>query len=543
MPEVKPEPQAPLLPGVVAVALSAAYLIALLAVEKQPLVIGLLAFGIVAVLAAHYMDWLDPVSRSFAEREGMLSAYAILAACVVAAFFHDNHFVLLLFVIGLELQPSRLWVLRKSVFGLGGAQVLLITYEEFKDIRLVYAPEKQLGYFGGDEMNFRFPRYVSDISILRAYQGTDGSHGEYEASHVPVKPDHILRVSMAGVKDGDFTLVSGNPGNTNRYRESYSAEYNLRKGIPNQIEDLELQLGLKRKYAAMKPEYQVVLQSQIFGLANTLKYQKDVLAALKSTDVVAERQRREKEFRAFLETRPELKSQFGGVLDAQAAVYKNDVEANAELDSALGWLQQSDAVSYAAGLYEFSQERAKTSDRDREPQYQERNWREVRAGLLNDDPVIQPLDIDMLTIGFEKALSLDRESAKAHFVRGLLLWRPSNRFPHEAAVREYRVALSLNTNLEDAHHQIGLILFHVGLLDAGLQELRQELTINPANMMARLRIGVVLLYLAVNAQSYSHVVSQPIGTSAHFTYFANRANGRSHAISARGWAYQVSRCG
>ena len=98
MPEVMQEPQAPLLPGVVAVALSTAYLIALLAAEMQPLVIGLLAFGIVAVLAAHYLGWLDPVSRSFAEREGVLGAYAILAACVVAAFFHDNHFVLLLFV-------------------------------------------------------------------------------------------------------------------------------------------------------------------------------------------------------------------------------------------------------------------------------------------------------------------------------------------------------------------------------------------------------------------------------------------------------------
>jgi len=93
-----------------------------------------------------------------------------------------------------------------------GATLLLITYEDYRDVRLVYAPEKQLGYFGGDEMNFRFPRYVSDISILRAYQGTDGNHDEYDASHVPVKPDHYLHVTMAGVKDGDFTLVAGNPG-------------------------------------------------------------------------------------------------------------------------------------------------------------------------------------------------------------------------------------------------------------------------------------------------------------------------------------------
>jgi len=287
-----------------------------------------------------------------------------------------------------------------------GAQLLLITYEDLKDLRLVYAPEKQLGYFGGDEMNFRFPRYVSDISILRAYQGTDGTHGDYDASHVPVKPDHYLHVTMDGVKDGDFTLVAGNPGNTNRYRESYSAEYNLRKGIPSQIEDLELHLGLLRKNAAMKPEYQVILQSQIFGLANTLKYQKDVLAALKSTNVVAERQRREREFLAFLNTRPELKKEFGGVLDAQAAVYKNDVEANAELDAAIGWLQRSDVVGYAVTLYEFALERAKTSDRDREPQFQQRNWPQVKEGLLNDDPIIQALDEDVLAVGFQKALAL-----------------------------------------------------------------------------------------------------------------------------------------
>jgi hypothetical protein len=287
-----------------------------------------------------------------------------------------------------------------------GATLLLITYEDYRDVRLVYAPEKQLGYFGGDEMNFRFPRYVSDISVLRAYQGTDGNHDEYDASHVPVKPDHYLHVTMAGVKDGDFTLVAGNPGNTNRYRESYSAEYNLRKGIPSTIEDLERQLGLLRQYAAMKPEYQVLLQSQIFGLANTLKYQKDVLAALKGTNVVAERQRRERELMAFLETRPELKAEFGGVLAAQAAVYANDVEANADLDAALGWLSRPDAVGYGIGLYEFSLERAKTSDRDREPQFQERHWPDVKQGLLNDDPTIPALDEEVLATGFEKALAL-----------------------------------------------------------------------------------------------------------------------------------------
>ena len=135
-----------------------------------------------------------------------------------------------------------------------GARTLLIVYEEFKDIRLVYAPEKQLGYFGGDEMNFRFPRYVADISILRAYQGTDGSHGEFDAAHVPVRPDSYLPGDDGRASRRAISRWSpGIPGNTNRYRESHSASYNLRKGIPDQIADLEDELRLLRRHAARKP--------------------------------------------------------------------------------------------------------------------------------------------------------------------------------------------------------------------------------------------------------------------------------------------------
>ena len=128
-----------------------------------------------------------------------------------------------------------------------GARSLLIVYDVYRDIRLVYAPEKQLGYFGGDEMNFRFPRYVSDISILRAYESPDGHHTEYAAENVPVKTSDYLPVSFAGVKDGDFALVVGNPGNTNRYRMSFSAAYNVAKSAePGHFVMLRLHEGRTR---------------------------------------------------------------------------------------------------------------------------------------------------------------------------------------------------------------------------------------------------------------------------------------------------------
>ena len=120
-----------LLPGVVAMALATAYLIALLAVEKQALIIGLLVLAIAAVLAAHWLGWLAPVSRSFADREEALGAMAIAAAFAVAAFFHEDHFVLLLVctvllytvaTLGLNIQFGYAGVLNfagASFFGIG----------------------------------------------------------------------------------------------------------------------------------------------------------------------------------------------------------------------------------------------------------------------------------------------------------------------------------------------------------------------------------------------------------------------------------------
>jgi ABC-type branched-subunit amino acid transport system permease subunit len=120
-----------LLPGVVAMALATAYLIALLAVEKQAFIIGLLAAAIVAVLAANWLGWLVPVSRSFADREEPLGVLAIAAAFAVAAFFHDDHFVLLLVctvllysvaTLGLNIQFGYAGVLNfagASFFGIG----------------------------------------------------------------------------------------------------------------------------------------------------------------------------------------------------------------------------------------------------------------------------------------------------------------------------------------------------------------------------------------------------------------------------------------
>lgn len=97
-------------------------------------------------------------------------------------------------------------------------------------------------------------------------------------------------------------------------------------------------------------------------------------------------------------------------------------------------------------------------------------------------------------VAVETALRLDPNLADAHLSRGFLLWTHPNHFPHEQAVQEYRRALSLNPNLDEAHHQLANVYNHIGLLDKGLDEARKAVAINPGNSGARFRIGGSLLY-------------------------------------------------
>jgi len=94
-------------------------------------------------------------------------------------------------------------------------------------------------------------------------------------------------------------------------------------------------------------------------------------------------------------------------------------------------------------------------------------------------------------VDVEKALALDPNLAEGYFARGLILWTPYKRFPHEQAVQAYRRALQLDPNLAEAHHQLGFIYLHIGLLDKGWQEIQKALAINPGNSLARYRLGVI----------------------------------------------------
>ena len=97
-------------------------------------------------------------------------------------------------------------------------------------------------------------------------------------------------------------------------------------------------------------------------------------------------------------------------------------------------------------------------------------------------------------VAVEKALALNPSLAEGHFARGLVLWTHAKRFPHDLAIQSFRRAIVLNPNIDEAHHWLGVVYYHVGLLDRGKEEIRKSLELNPNNTMARFRIGTILAY-------------------------------------------------
>jgi eukaryotic-like serine/threonine-protein kinase len=139
-------------------------------------------------------------------------------------------------------------------------------------------------------------------------------------------------------------------------------------------------------------------------------------------------------------------------------------------------------------------------------------------------------------VDVEKSLALDPNLAEGYFARGLILWTPYKRFPHEQAVQAYKRALELNPNLDEAHHQLGFVYLHIGLLDKGQREIEKALAINPGNTLARYRLGVINMCRAKYEEALQIFHTTPLEKSpsllASYTSTALFRLGRNEEASA-----------
>lgn len=174
-----------------------------------------------------------------------------------------------------------------------GNEFYYFVYQDYKDIRLVGAPPSSLGKFGGDTDNWEWPRHTADFTVFRAYGDANGNPAEYSETNVPLKPKHFLPVSLKGYKPGDFTMILGYPGRTNRYLTSFGIEQMVNKDYPAWVEASKVAMDVMKKYMDKDKTTQLDYASQYASVANYWKNRQGTIDAVIKNGTISEKQKTE----------------------------------------------------------------------------------------------------------------------------------------------------------------------------------------------------------------------------------------------------------
>ena len=124
----------------------------------------------------------------------------------------------------------------------------VIKYKKYNDVRLVGTPPKSLGKFGGDTDNWMWPRHTADFSMFRVYANEQNEPAEYNKNNKPYRPKNYLSVSAKGVKEGDYAMIFGYPGRTNRYETAAGVDLAIQEVNPSIVAIRDARLSIMRKH-------------------------------------------------------------------------------------------------------------------------------------------------------------------------------------------------------------------------------------------------------------------------------------------------------
>lgn len=302
-----------------------------------------------------------------AVKEGMSSEQAALARRAIIA--------------QIEKESLAATGLRSDVVTLyQGGQYHLYRYKKYTDVRLVFAPEFAIAFFGGDPDNFEYPRYDLDMCLFRVYE-----NGK------PVKVDHYLKWSEAGVADGDLVFVSGHPGRTSRLYTTAALTFLRDLRVPYTLSLLRRRENVLLGYSQQGDEQARRAKGQLFGVQNSRKVYVGLLQGLQDRDFLARKQRAEYELRARVEAETSLK-ELGGAWDAIAAaeaagrrlyVRRQVLESGQAFNSQL--------FGIARSLVRMAEEDAKPNS-ERLPEYRESNRASLEQALYSTAPIYADLE-------------------------------------------------------------------------------------------------------------------------------------------------------
>ena len=236
-------------------------------------------------------------------------------------------------------QDGRYKVVVKPFYE--GNEYYMFIYTMYEDVRLVVAPPSAIGKFGGDTDNWMWPRHTGDFTVFRIYTAPDGSPAKYSKDNVPMHPKHFLPVSLKGYKPGDYTMIWGYPGTTNRFMTSYEVQNEIDINAPAIYEPLDVILPVM--HDAMEASNKVNLQyaDKHASLANYWKNQHGEVESLIALKVVESKAKEEAELTKWINANKDRKEKYGNCLEEIAKIcksvngqkYKSAINANLQFSA------------------------------------------------------------------------------------------------------------------------------------------------------------------------------------------------------------------
>jgi len=266
-----------------------------------------------------------------------------------------------------------------------GGAYHLYRFKKYTDVRLVFAPEQQIAFFGGDPDNFEYPRFDLDICLFRVYENDK-----------PVKVPHHLSWSKSGAAPGELTFVSGHPGRTSRLLTVAELEYLRDRQFPYTLELLKRREVQLTSWSQRSAENGRRAKDELFGLQNSRKARDGGHAGLYDPVVMQAKRDAEKAFRARLEGQDEYieaKAAYQKIADAQAEIGRLALPSRL-LETGHGFA--SDLFGIARRLLRASEEYAKPNG-DRLREYSEAGRESFEMDLFSDKPIHDDLEILTLT--------------------------------------------------------------------------------------------------------------------------------------------------
>lgn len=283
-----------------------------------------------------------------------------------------------------------------------GALFYLIENLELRDIRLVYAPHRGIGLFGGDEDNWMWPRQTGDYSFYRAYVGKDGKPADYSPDNVPYRPAHHLKVASTPLGAGDFVMAAGFPGRTNRYRTATEVSEAVEWSFPRSMEALAEYVAALQKLSQTSEDIAIKTAPLLMGLQNGLKKSGGVMKGLVEGRLLERKQKLERDLVAWVDADDTRRSKYGTVL-AELRRLDAEQKKTRDRDADMGAIHWSSLLKTAGLIVRMAEERPKP-DAERDPWLQERNWKRLEASQKSfARRYNRDVDRTMLTLGLERA--------------------------------------------------------------------------------------------------------------------------------------------